>query len=165
MRTIAARVLPVPTSIVSILSFITNSGDVLRRATRPAVSQFNRRSARENVPGAAPVQPAPWLPRHGSCQSGARQAGTAHAPWPDRECPGAFDIDSAFKLVGDDPDFFHRGAGGRPAGRGFDPLHPHLYGNFAHATNLLLIKIVRFRITLAGTGAAASTTRRKSSRT
>ncbi len=59
--------------------------------------------------------------------------------------PGAFDIDSAFKLVGDDPDFFHRGAGGRPAGRGFDPLHPHLYGNFAHATNLLLIKIVRFK--------------------
>lgn len=65
----------------------TISGDVLRRAIRPAVSQFNRRSARENVPGAAPVQPAPWLPRHGSCQSGARQAGTAHAPWPDRECP------------------------------------------------------------------------------
>ena len=32
--------------------------------------------------------------------------------------PGAFDIDSAFKLVGDDADFFHRGAGGRPAGRG-----------------------------------------------
>lgn len=58
---------------------------------------------------------------------------------------GAFNIDSAFKLVGDDPDFFYRGAGGRPAGRGFDPLHPHLYGNITHAANLLLIEIVRFK--------------------
>ncbi len=72
----------------------------------------------------------------------------ATAPWPDRECPrGAFDIDSASLLVGDDTLTFHRGAGGAQPVVVLTQLHPRPAGT-AHATNLLPGYIVRSLITL-----------------
>ncbi len=112
MRKIAARVLPVPTSIVSILSFITDSGDVLRRAIRPAVSQFNR------VQLGKTFRVLLQFSQHLGYRA-MTHAKAAYAKLVERahrgqiaNASGAFNIDSAFKLVGDDADFFYRGAGG-----------------------------------------------------